>query len=142
MSELKTKRNDDDVLAFINSVENKRRREDALRLLEIFNEVTDLKPEIWGGSMIGYGSYHYKSKSGQEGDWFVSGFSPRKQSMTVYIMPGFDCTQPLMEKLGKHKTGRSCLYINKLADVDIEVLKTIISDSIEAMNKLGNIIEY
>lgn len=136
MGELKTKRNDGDVRAFIEAVEHDRRREDGLALLELFDEVTGMKPMMWGDSMVGYGSYHYKSKSGQEGDWFVTGFSPRKQNISVYIMPGFNLLELDLSELGKHKTGRSCLYINKLSDIDLNVLKSLVKESISKMNEL------
>lgn len=136
MGELKTKRNDGDVRAFIEAVEHDRRREDGLALLELFDEVTGMKPMMWGDSMVGYGSYHYKSKSGQEGDWFVTGFSPRKQNISVYIMPGFNLLELDLSELGKHKTGRSCLYINKLSDIDLDVLKSLVKESISKMNEL------
>lgn len=136
MGEIKTKRNKASVKEFLESVEHKRRREDGLALLEIFNEVTGMVPEMWGDSMVGYGSYHYKSKSGQEGDWFLTGFSPRKQNLSIHIMPGFDLLEMELSALGKHKTGRSCLYINKLADIDIEVLKKLIADSVTTMKDI------
>jgi len=87
------------------------------------------KPKMWGGSIVGFGEYHYVYASGQEGDWPVTSFSPRKTSLSLYIMAGFDNYGPLMEKLGKHKTGKSCLYVNKLEDIDLEVLKTLIAES-------------
>jgi len=96
-------------------------------------EVTGKEPEMWGDSIIGFGSYHYKYASGREGDWFVTGFSPRKQNLTLYIMGGFDNYDVLLGKLGKHKTGKSCLYINKLDDVDMDVLKTLVRASVEHM---------
>lgn len=134
MAELKTQKNDASVKAFIDSVENDTRRNDAISLLEVFDKATGLTPAMWGDSIIGYGSYHYKSdRSSQEGDWPLTGFSPRKSSMTVYIMPGFDNYQPLLDKLGKFKTSVSCLYINKLADVDTAVLRKIIERSVADM---------
>jgi len=96
-------------------------------------EVTGEEPVMWGTSIIGFGSYHYKYTSGQEAEWFLSGFSPRKQSLTLYIMSGFDEYEPLLAKLGKYKTGKSCLYINKLADVDQDILKDLISKSVDHM---------
>ena len=136
MGELKTKCNDGDVRAFIEAVAHERRREDGLALLELFDEVTGMKPMMWGDSMVGYGSYHYKTKSGQEGDWFVTGFSPRNQNITVYIMPGFNLLELDLSELGKHKTGRSCLYINKLTDIDLDVLKSLVKESISKMDEL------
>lgn len=134
MSELKTKKNDSSVLDFINSLENEQRRGDALKLLELFKKATAMTPKLWGESIIGYGQYHYKSeRSRQEGDWPLTGFSPRKANMTVYVMPGFDEHKELLGKLGKHKTSVSCIYINKLIDVDTEILQEIITRSVAQM---------
>ena len=135
MSELKTKRNDGDARGYLESVANKRRREDSLVMLELMREITGEPPEMWGSSIVGFGSYHYKYASGREGDWPVIGFAPRKQSLTLYIMPGFDRYGDLMAKLGKYKTGKSCLYINKLDDVNLEVLKALIAESVEYMRR-------
>ena len=137
MAELKTKPNDGDVAAYLNSVENKKRREDSFKILEIMKEVTEEEPVMWGGSIVGFGSYHYVYESGREGDWFLTGFAPRKQSMTLYIMAGFDNYDALLGKLGKHKTGKSCLYINKIEDVDVPTLKELIRQSL-AHVKAGN----
>ena len=98
-------------------------------------QVTKEEPKMWGGSMVGFGRFHYKSDSGREGDWFLTGFSPRKQNLTIYIMPGFDKYDSLMKKLGKHKTGKSCLCISKLEDVDTKVLKELIKQSFQYMKK-------
>ncbi len=133
MTELKTQKNDGDVEAFLHSVENKRRREDSFVILDLMREVTGEPGALWGTSIIGFGSYHYKYASGREGDWFVTGFSPRKQNMTLYIMPGFEQYNDLLSKLGKHKTGKSCLYINKLDDVDLDVLRELVAQSADYM---------
>lgn len=133
MSEPKTKRNDSDVKAYLESVPNKRRREDALVLLDLMSEVTGERAEMWGGSIVGFGSYHFVYASGREGDWPLTGFAPRKQSMTLYIMPGFEHYDDLLARLGKHKLGASCLYINKLADVDMQVLRQLIARSVAHM---------
>lgn len=134
MSELKTKKNDGSVLDFIHSVVNEQRRNDALELLDVFEKATGMTPKLWGKSIVGYGQYHYKSeRSSQEGDWPLTGFSPRKANMTVYIMPGFGANQDLLDKLGKHKTSVSCIYINKLADVDTQILQEIIARSVAQM---------
>ena len=127
MAELKTQANNASVEEFINKVEHKTRHQDALVLLDLFKEITKETPMMWGDSIIGFGSYHYKSeRSSQEGDWPLTGFSPRKQNLSLYIMPGFNDIEYLTSKLGKHKTSVSCLYINKLSDVDLEILKKII----------------
>lgn len=134
MAELKTKKNDGSVTDFIESVSDEVKKQDSYKLLEIFKEATGEDPKLWGTSIIGYGSYHYKSsRSTQEGDWPLTGFSPRKQAITVYIMPGFDKYKKELAKLGKYKTSVSCLYIKKLADVDKDILKKIITDSTKVM---------
>ena len=130
-ADLKTKPTSADVEKFINSVENKKRKEDALEILDIMKIITKEEPKIWGPSIIGFGSYHYKYESGREGDWFVVGFSPRKANLALYIMSGFNEYDELLPKLGKYKTGVSCLYINKLIDVDLTILKKLISLSVK-----------
>ncbi|GJM33047.1 MAG: hypothetical protein DHS20C18_20480 [Saprospiraceae bacterium] len=129
MAELKTKKNDGSVEAFLNSVEDDKKREDSFAILEMMKEVTGEEPAMWGTSIIGFGSYHYKYASGQEGDWFKTGFSPRKQNLTMYIMPGFNRYEELMQQLGKYKTGKACLYVKKLADIDTDILKELIKES-------------
>ena len=126
MSENKTKPTDVKVEDFLSSIEHPTRKKDGIELLKIMKEITKEKPVMWGPSIVGFGSYHYKYATGREGDMPRTGFSPRKSSLAVYIMPGFEEYRDLLEKLGKHKLGKSCLYINKLSDVDIEVLKQII----------------
>lgn len=122
---------------FIASVEPDKKREDAQELLNFFNRVTGLKPQMWGPSLIGYGRYAYKYESGREGEFFLTGFSPRKQNLTVYVMPGYNFAemQEKLDRLGKHKLGKSCLYINKLADVDMSVLEEIVSEGVEMMRQ-------
>jgi hypothetical protein len=137
MTELKTRETNASVAKFLSSVENDQRRNDGLQLLEVFKEVTKLPPKMWGSSIVGFGEYHYKSeRSSQEGDWPLTGFSPRKRNMTVYIMPGFKNYQDLMRRLGKHKTSVSCIYFNKLEDIDLKVLKQIIRRSVADMKKI------
>lgn len=136
MAELKTKKNNASVIDFINSVTDETKKQDSLNLLKIFEKCTNEKPIMWGDSIIGFGSYHYKSvRSSQEGDWPLTGFSPRKQNLTIYIMPGFDAYNNELSKLGKHKTSVSCLYIKKLDDIDITMLQKIIKLSFEEMKK-------
>lgn len=136
--EPKTKATEVSVESFLNGVADEKKRKDALEVLKLMTEITGEKPKMWGPSIVGFGSYHYKYASGQEGDWPVTGFSPRKTSLTLYIMPGFDRYDDLMQKLGKYKTGKSCLYINKLADVDMGVLKELVTASVAHMNKKYN----
>jgi hypothetical protein len=135
MAELKTQAHDGDVEAFLAGVEHDKRREDAFAVLELMKKITKEEPRMWGPSIVGFGEYHYKYESGREGDWFVTGFSPRKQALTVYIMAGFARYEELMAKLGKYKTGQSCLYINKLEDVDRTVLAELITQSVAHMKK-------
>ena len=136
MAELKTKPTRKSVKKFIDGVENARRKADALVLLELFEEVTGKPAVIWGESIVGFGRYKYHYPSGQKGIWPVTGFSPRKQNLSIYIMPGFSQYQPLLDKLGKHKHSVSCLYINKLADVDLSILRELIVASVAEMESL------
>ena len=131
MAELKTKPNDSSIEDFLNSISNEQKKKDSFILLDLFSRLSGDTPKMWGSSIIGFGSYHYKYASGREGDWFKAGFSPRKQSLTIYVMGGFKGIEDLMQKLGKYKTGKGCLYINKLTDVDMEVLENLISRSIK-----------
>ena len=135
MAELKTKRNKGDVEAFLNSVADEKKRQDSFTILDLMKKVTGMEPEMWGDSLIGFGSYHYKYASGREGDWFLTGFSPRKQNLTLYIMAGFDGFDHLLGKLGKHSTGKSCLYIKKIEDIDIDVLNELVKRSVQHMEK-------
>ena len=123
--------------AFIAAVEPEKKKQDATTLLEFFNRVTGLKPQMWGPSIIGYGRYHYKYESGREGEFMMTGFSPRKQNLTVYIMPGYryDSMKEKLSRLGKHKLGKSCLYINKLADVNMDVLEEIVLEGLAYMKE-------
>lgn len=131
----KTQKTEADVRSFLETVDHEKRREDAFRILEMMADITGLEAKMWGSSIVGFGDYHYKYDSGREGDFFKVGFSPRKARMTLYIMAGFDRYGELMGKLGKYKTGRSCLYVNKLEDVDEEVLKELIAHSYEYMTR-------
>ena len=135
MSENKTRPTDQKVMEFLNSVEHKTRRADGLTLLKMMEEITGEDAVMWGSSIVGFGSYHYKYESGREGDMPLVGFSPRKQNLTLYIMAGFKRYEELLAKLGKHKTGKSCLYLNKLADVDQKVLREMVAASVEYLSK-------
>ena len=126
MSGNKTVATSEDVQDFLRQVEPERRRADGLRLNEIFQQVTGYAPRMWGPSIVGYGEYHYTYDSGREGDFLATGFSPRKANLSIYIMPGYADFGPILDRLGKHKMGKSCLYINKLADVDEDVLAELI----------------
>lgn len=131
--ELKTKKNDASVASFLNAVEPAQKRADAKAIDKLMRKVTGAKPKMWGSAIVGYGSYHYKYASGQEGDWMMVGFSPRKQNLTLYIMPGFSQYDGLLAKLGKHSTGKSCLYVKRLSDIDMDVLESLIGESVETM---------
>lgn len=135
MAELKTKSTDQSVEEFLNSIPDEKRRQECRAVAQLMQAATGSEPKLWGSSMVGFGSYHYKYASGHEGDAFLTGFSPRKQNLTLYIMPGFDQYDELLQKLGKHKTGKSCLYIKKLEDVDLATLEMLIKRSVEHMVK-------
>jgi hypothetical protein len=136
MSEIKTKVNDASAEDFINSVSDAQKRKDGFTLLEIFKKITGEAPKMWGSSIIGFGQYHYKSeRSRQEGNWLLTGFSPRKQALTLYIMHGLEDEANLLEKLGKHKTGMGCMYINKLEDVNLDILEDLIKKSYLSMKE-------
>lgn len=136
MAAIKTKKNDGDVMAFLQSAGDEEKKKAALLLLDMIKKVTKEEPKMWGGSIVGFGTYIYQSPAtGRSGEWFMTGFSPRKQNLTIYIMPGFAKYDELMKKLGKYKTGVSCLYINKLPDVDIKVLKELVAQSYKYMKE-------
>ena len=131
MAEIKTKVNEASVEEFLSKVENEQKRRDSLELLKIMKQVTKQEPKMWGPAIIGFGSYHYKYESGREGDMPQIAFSPRKQNLTLYIGVGDDSDNPLLKKLGTYTTGKVCLYIKKLTDVDRDVLQELIADSFE-----------
>ncbi len=139
MSTLKTLVNDSSVEDFLKAVPDETKKNDSLELLKLFKKVTGEKPKMWGSSIVGFGQYHYKSeRSTQEGDWMLTGFSPRKQNLTLYIMLGFEDYQDLLKDLGKYKTSVGCLYVNKLADVDMGVLEKLVKKSYLAMKAKHN----
>ena len=133
MSELKTKVNNASVEKFLNAVADEQARKDCYEILKIMKQVTKAEPKMWGASIVGFGSYHYKGASGREGDWMLTGFSPRKQNLTLYLMHGFNVHKDLLKKLGKYKTSMGCLYIKKLEDVDKKVLKALVAESVKRM---------
>lgn len=133
MAELKTKKTKASVAAFLDQISDEQRRKDCQRVLKIMKEATGEQPRMWGSSIVGFGAYKYRYASGHEGEWPIIGFSPRKNDLTLYIMPGFADYKELMAKLGKHKTGKSCLYIKKLDDVELPVLKKLITKSVDKM---------
>jgi len=135
MAELKTKPNDQNVERFLNGITDEKKRQDCFTILELMKQITQTEPKMWGSSMVGFGSYHYKYESGREGDSFLTGFSPRKQNLTLYIMAGFDQYEELLKTLGKHKTGKSCLYIKRIEDIDLSTLKKLIEQSVKHMTR-------
>ena len=139
MAELKTKPTTASVKEFLNQVPDEERRADCFAVAKIMEEITGDKPKMWGPSIVGFGTYRYKYASGREGDWPVTGFSPRKRDLTLYIMPGFAKHAELMKQLGsKHSTGKSCLYIKRLSDVHIPTLKKLIKQSVQQIRKMTN----
>lgn len=135
MADLKTQKNTSSAAAFIEAVEDESKQADCRILMEIMAAETGEEPAMWGSSIVGFGSYHFKYASGREGDWFLAGFAPRKQALTIYIMDGFSRRDELMGQLGKHSTGKSCLYIKKLDDVDLGVLRELIEESVRHMQE-------
>lgn len=134
MAELKTKPTMQTASEFLTAtVVDDQRRADCFTLIEMMKQAAGCNPVMWGASIVGFGKYRYQYASGREGDWMVTGFSPRKNDLTLYVMPGFDRYAELMTKLGKHKTGKSCLYLKRLADVDQKILKQLIDASVKAM---------
>ena len=137
MAELKTKVNDASVTDFLNGIKDEEKRADCFEILKLMKQVTKEEPKMWGASIVGFGSYHYKGASGREGDWFTVGFSPRKQNLTLYLMGGFEPHTELLKKLGKYKTSVGCLYLKKLDDVDKKVLKELVTKTVKRMKELA-----
>jgi hypothetical protein len=133
MAELKTKLTNEKVEDFLNRVSDPQRREDCFTIAKIMQEITGHAPKMWGPSIVGFGTYHYKYASGREGDWPVTGFSPRKKDLTLYIMMGFEQHDELMKRLGKHTAAKSCLYIKRLSDIHVPTLKKLIKTSVKQL---------
>src|SRR5437868_9255308 len=133
MAELKTKATDKSVDKFINKIPDEERRQDCFAIAKMMEEITGQTPKMWGPSIVGFGSYHYKYASGHEGDWPVIGFSPRKKDLTLYIMMGFEKHQDLMKQLGKYSTGKACLYIKRLSDIHVPTLKKLMKTSVKQL---------
>jgi hypothetical protein len=131
MAEIKTTVNDQDVSQFLNTVEDEQKLKDSLTIIELMREASGSEPKMWGSSIIGFGSYHYKGKSGREGEWMITGFSPRKANLTIYGIGGLEERDDLLTKLGKHTTGKGCLYIKRLSDVDMPTLKKLIEEVVK-----------
>lgn len=134
MATLKTQPGDADVDTFIAGLDENRQA-DSRRLVELMQWASGEPPRLWGANMIGFGSYHYVYDSGREGDWFLCGFSPRKKEFSLYIMAGFEEFDALMQRLGRHRTGKSCLYVRKLDDIDMDVLEELLRQSVRTMRE-------
>ena len=135
MAELKTKRTGADVQSFIRAIADDARRLDCLTLLSIMKRIVKAEPKMWGPAIVGFGNYHYRYASGREGDWFLTGFAPRKQDLTIYLMSGFDRHEAVLAKLGKHRTGKSCLYVKRLEEVDMKILEELVAISVRQMRE-------
>ena len=135
MAELKTRPTNASVEKFLNKTTDEARRQDCFAVARMMEEITGEKPKMWGPSIVGFGSFHYRYASGQEADWPVAAFSPRKSDLTLYLTPGFQQNKDLMDQLGKHRTGKSCLYIKRLSDVHVPTLKKLIRESVKAVKK-------
>ena len=135
MAELKTKLNDGSVEGFLNTVEDEQKRKDSFALLKMMGEISGEPAKMWGKDIVGFGTYHYVYASGREGDWMLSGFSPRKASLSIYLMAGFDQLGDELTALGKHKSSKGCLYVKRLSDIDDKVLRKMIKKSIGIMQK-------
>ena len=135
MAELKTKLNDGSVEDFLNAVEDEEKRKDSFELLKMMGEISGEPAKMWGKDIVGFGTYHYVYASGREGDWMLSGFSPRKASLSIYLMAGFDQLGDELTALGKHKSSKGCLYVKRLSDIDVKVLRKMIKKSIGIMQK-------
>jgi hypothetical protein len=136
MAENKTKQTSASVDKFIGSIKEESTRMDCYKIIELMKSVTKEEPKMWGSSIIGFGTYHYKYASGREGDMCITGFSPRKQNLTIYLIGGFEKQKALLEKLGKYKIAKVCLYIKSLNDVDLKILKKIITNSVKEVKKI------
>lgn len=137
MAEPKTKPTKEKVEDFLNRIEDEQKRKDSFVILELMKQVTKLQPMMWGPSIVGFGSYRYKYASGQEADWPLAGFSPRKQNLTLYVMPGSGKLDDLLQKLGKHKQSKACLYIKRLSDIDMPTLKKLVEVSFKLSKKVN-----
>lgn len=137
MAELKTQPTDRSVQEFIASIPDERMKRDCRALLKLFKEVTGSRPRLWGPSIVGYGTYHYRYASGREGDWMRTGFSPRKGALSIYLMSGFDGMEDDLKELGKHRLGKCCLYVKRLEEVDLRVLKRLVKKSLKRLDRVA-----
>lgn len=141
MAELKTKETSASVEKFLNSIKEEQKKKDAFTVLEMLKKATKMEPKMWGSTIVGFGNYHYKGKSGREGEWFPIGFSPRKQNMTLYFCFGFEAIKEELKKLGKFKTSVGCLYFNKMEDIDASVLKKMMKTYVDNLKNASVKIE-
>jgi len=139
MAELKTKVNKASVTKFLDSIADEVKRKDSYMIFEMMRKATNAEPKMWGSSIIGFGAYHYVGKSGREGDWFLAGFSPRKQSLTLYMLGGWEQQTALLAQLGKHSLGKGCLYVKRLEDVNMSILKRLMAESVKRAKKLAQV---
>jgi hypothetical protein len=135
MAELKTKPTAASVESFLKAIQDEQVRNDCWTIVDIMQKATKAKPQMWGAGIVGFGSYHYKYASGREADWMLTGFSPRKQNITLYLMGGFDNHSELLAQLGKHSCAKSCLYIKRLSDVHLPTLRKLVKSSVQYMKK-------
>lgn len=135
MAENKTQPTDQSVKSFIEALDDQQKIADSYSLVKLMKEVTGCDPKMWGPSIIGFDQYHYKYESGREGDMLKAGFSPRKREFSIYIMSGFKCQEELLQKLGKHRTGKACLYVKKLDDIDMDVLREMVEESVKYVDE-------
>ncbi len=142
MTDLKTAKNDRSVSAFIRGIPGQHQRNDCRRLLQLMREVTGARPAMWGSSIVGFGQYHYRYKTGREGNWFLTGFSPRKNATVVYVMSGFRSRSRRLKALGRHSLGKSCLYLRSLDDIDLNVLRSLVKDSVKQLRRKAHAIRF
>ena len=135
MTKLKTQPTNKSVRSFLNSIEPENKKNDCFKLQALMEEITNKKAKMWGDSIVGFGEYYYKYASGHSGKFMVTGFSPRKQNLVIYVIPGFSRYDRIMSKLGKYKTGKSCLYVNNLEDINLQQLKALITRSVDYMHE-------
>jgi hypothetical protein len=138
MAELKTQPTDVSVESFLGTIADEQKRADCFTLLALMKEATGAEPQMWGTSIVGFGHYRYRYASGREGDWFFAGFSPRKQNLTLYLMSGFEQYDALMQQLGKHSVGKSCLYVKRLSDLDMPTLQALVEQSVAHMRETNS----
>ncbi|GAA4209605.1 hypothetical protein GCM10022289_35400 [Pedobacter jeongneungensis] len=136
MAQNKTTENDLSVTDFLNTITDGNKRKDCFILLDIIAETTGFKAKMWGHAIVGFGSYHYKYESGREGDAPLAGFSPRKDAISLYLSPEFKNREELLSRFGKHKSAKACVYIKKLSDIDVEVLKEMVSNSVAQIKEM------